>query len=97
MSGKPKRKGGVKPFPLHAVTAGTPVPKDFCDQMGRALDDARSGKVTSIAWVAIGPDFARWGNAFMRGRADRMSVLGQLAVLTRDLCEQENSETEDEE
>jgi hypothetical protein len=82
---KPKRKV----VQLECVCAGTPIPKDFCDQVERVVADMRSGKVTSFAWVAIGPDFARWENAYISGRSDRMNILGQMDTLHLQIMQKE--------
>jgi hypothetical protein len=82
----------AKVVALHRVTAGHPVPDKFCKELEALLEDARDGKITSVAYAAIGPDFARLNNAYIAGRSDRMNILGQLAVMTAQLFEMEKGD-----
>lgn len=71
------------------VATGKPVPEDFCEQVEQLVADMRSGVVTSFAFAAIGPDFASCNNAYMRGRCDRLNLLGQLTLLQHGITKAE--------
>lgn len=79
-----KKAAETVAMPLRTAT-GKPIPEDFVSQVEKVLSDAREGKVTSMAWVAIGPDFAKWDNAYMAGRSDRLNLLGQLVVMQQEI------------
>ena len=74
---------------IKLVEATYPVRADFIEQLERVLQDARDGKVTSLAWCAVGPNFVVWNNAYCRGRGDRLVILGQLAMMGYELTKQE--------
>lgn len=64
---------------------------DHVRRLRELAAEATAGKVTTVLYCAVGPDFATWyGQLGGMTRQDRMALLGQLAMLTADLVDQEN-------
>jgi hypothetical protein len=68
---------------MQLVTKGKPVPAVEIARLEMLLEQARSGEVTSFAFVAIGPDMWEWQGGHLATLADRFNLIGQLAIARR--------------
>lgn len=83
-------EAGPKVIP-HRATGYRPIHEQSLQSLRDLLADAESGKVTAFAFVAAGPDFAYWLSRTKTTRQDRVSLIGQMTLLQRELMQDDDA------